>query len=172
MEAAAVAVPLPRDRRWMGRVALAALVGAGAFALVVAGGVLTGHRALIVKSGSMAPAIETGDMVLVRSVAPTEVAPDDIVTFRDPSRNQELVTHRVVEARRTGGEVAFVTKGDANTGIERWSIDEQGTIGQVAVRIPKAGYVLSWLGMPYVRVGLMGIAVLVLATVGLRKIWT
>lgn len=172
MEATAVAVQLPRGRMWAGKLALAALLAAGAFALVVAGAVLTGHRALVVRSGSMEPAIRTGDLVLVRSVSPGAVEAGDIVTFRDATRDQELVTHRVVRVRSEGAAFGFVTKGDVNTGVERWSVDAGGTIGEVAFRIPAAGYVLSWLGMPYVRVGLMGIAVLVLLTVALRKIWT
>jgi signal peptidase len=120
----------------------------------------------------MAPAIESGDVVVTRLVRPTAAQPGDIVTFQDSSRQGDLVTHRVVEVRRESDRVSFVTRGDANTGEERWSIDSHGTIGATAFRVPAAGHVLAWLRTPTVRMSLLVSAALVLAVLALRRIWS
>ncbi|HEV8682132.1 MAG TPA: signal peptidase I [Actinomycetota bacterium] len=169
-----VALPTVRGsaRRWIGNAALTLLI-AGAVILLSAGvGAALGFRALVVRSGSMAPAIESGDVVVTRLVRPTAAQPGDIVTFQDSSRQGDLVTHRVVEVRRESDRVSFVTRGDANTGEERWSIDSHGTIGATAFRVPAAGHVLAWLRTPTVRMSLLVSAALVLAVLALRRIWS
>lgn len=171
MEAVAAATTAGWGRRWAGHAALGALLISGTLALGLGASVLAGYRPLIVRSGSMAPSIETGDLVLAKFVRPSEVSVGEVVTFRDPSRSQELVTHRVVAIERQGSSVSFVTKGDANTGVERWSVDAVGTVGRVAFRVPKAGYLVAWVGIPAVRLGLLGVAVVVLGAVALRRIW-
>jgi signal peptidase len=158
-------------RRLIGGAALALTIGALAIFLAVGLGMALGYRALIVRSGSMAPAIETGDMVVTRLVRPSAVSEGDVITFQDPSRDGELVTHRVVETGRQGGQISFVTKGDANTGQEEWSVDDHGTVGAMAFRIPKAGYVLAWLRTPAVRTSLVIGAALILSFLALRRIW-
>ncbi|HEX8119851.1 MAG TPA: signal peptidase I [Solirubrobacteraceae bacterium] len=126
------------------------------FALWCAIGVVCGLAALVVApravgvtpftilTGSMRPAMAPGDVVLSESVAPLDVRPGDVVTFHDPSRGGELVTHRVRSMRRTGPLVRFVTKGDANDVPERWSVAADGRIGRATVSVPKVGHVLHF----------------------------
>lgn len=168
------AIPAPiadRARLWFNRsvrvffgLMTACLV---ALALLLA----TGHRALIVHSGSMSPSIDAGDVVIIKVLHPGEVNPGDVVTFRDPSRLDVLVTHRVSEIRRQGGSFAFVTRGDRNGGVERWSVDARGTVGRVVLRIANLGYWLSWVTLPGVRLTLVVGAGLILAGVALRRVW-
>lgn len=140
------------------------LIGAIAF-------LMTGGRALIVRSGSMEPAISTGDIAVTRTIAPGEANVGDIVTFKDPTRNGELVTHRVIEVKAQDANVAFVTRGDSNTGIERWKVSSDGSIGRVSFRIPKAGYAVVWVTNPKVRAALIGGAALLFGVAALRRIW-
>ena len=105
---------------------------------------LLGVTPYTVLSGSMRPALGVGDVVLSERTAPLDARPGDVVTFKDPSRHGELVTHRVESMRRTGDEVTFVTKGDANDAPERWTVAVDGSIGRATIRIPKVGYVLQW----------------------------
>jgi len=128
------------------------------FAVWFALGVLVGLVALVtvpravgvtpftVLTGSMEPALAPGDVVLSRSSAPLDVRPGDVVTFHDPSRDGELVTHRVESMRRSGAAVTFVTKGDANEVSEQWSVAADGTIGRAVVNVPKVGHVLQRAG--------------------------
>ena len=74
-------------------------------AVVLAAAVLTGSlgvQAVLVRSGSMAPAIRAGDALVVRPVAAASVAVGDVVTFPDPHRPGRTLTHRVVQASSGG----------------------------------------------------------------------
>jgi signal peptidase I len=169
-----VALPTVRGsaRQWIGNAALTLLIAGVVILLSVGVGALLGFRALVVRSGSMAPAIRSGDVVVTRLVRPSSVEPGDVVTFRDPSRHGDLVTHRVVQVRREGDRLAFVTRGDANNGEERWSISPDGTVGTAAFRVPQAGYVLAWLRTPVLRTALLLVSALALASLTLRRIWS
>jgi signal peptidase len=129
-----------------------------------------GFRSLIVMSGSMRPAIGVGDVVLVKTVPADQAQVGDVVSFRDPSRSQELVTHRVVAIQAHGDQLAFVTKGDQNTGTENWTIGKSGTIGRLSLHIPAAGIVLVWLGRPNVRAALVIASLIALGAVAIRLI--
>lgn len=172
MRAIGVPIAVQRARRWTDTAALIVLAAAVLCLAVLGALIASGHRVLVVRSGSMAPAINTGDVVVTRMIDPTGVSVGDVVTFRDPSRSGDLITHRVVKRRIEGAKVSFLTRGDANTGTERWSVDEDGTVGKLAFRIPKVGYGLAWAGSPLARAGLLIAGALLLAVVAIRRIWT
>ena len=97
-----------------------------------------GAHSMVVRSASMTPAIRTGDVVVVRPIAPTEAEVGDIVTFQDPGGTDRLLVHRVRAISREGREVSVITQGDANTTREHWNVEADGTIGTVAYRVPVA----------------------------------
>jgi signal peptidase I len=130
-----------------------------------------GGTSMVVRSGSMTPAIRTGDVVVVEPIAPTEAAIGDIVTFKDPAGSGRLLVHRVRAISRSGGEVAVVTKGDANSTQERWKVAADGTIGTVAYRVPALGFAVGWIGSPVGRIGLVILPALLLAAMFLMRIW-
>jgi signal peptidase len=82
-----------------------------------------------------------------------------------------VVTHRVTRLRVSAGFVRFVTKGDANTSVERWQVAADGTIGRVKYRMWKLGYVLDWLDGAMVRIGLVVVPVVLLGVSELVRIW-
>lgn len=129
-------------------------------------------RALTVLSGSMSPAIETGDVVAVRGVRASEVAPGEVITFTDPEDDSRLITHRVADVRLGGGKARFVTKGDANRTVERWTIPADGELGRAMYRIPKVGHLAGWTRNPQLRFLLLALPVLLLAGLELRRIWS
>jgi signal peptidase len=128
----------------------------------------TGHQTLVVMSGSMSPALSTGDVAIVDMIEPKEAEIGDIVTFRDPTRDEQLVTHRLVLIQRSGEDYAFVTKGDRNSSVEEWKIGEHGTIGRLSLRIPVIGRALFWLGTPGVRITMIAVTFLLLGSVAIR----
>ena len=144
----------------------------GLVVVVAALFVMTGGKALVVRSGSMTPTIETGDVAMTRTVRAEDVEVGDIITFNDPSRDRMLVTHRAIKIQPKGSRLAFVTKGDANNGVEKWLIDSDGTVGRFQFRVPRAGYVLAMATEPPVRFGLIMGAGLLVAFVALRRIWS
>jgi signal peptidase I len=149
-------------------------IGLGfAFTMLLASAlpVAFGGHGLTVRSGSMSPVIETGDVVVTMPVSPLEAHVGDIVTFRDPEGGNKLYTHRVREIERVGPRVEFVTRGDANTTKEHWSIPVDGSLGRVAYRVPRLGYVLAWGGEPLGRIALIAIPALFLCGIALGRIW-
>ena len=130
-----------------------------------------GYRVLIDHSDSMAPSIRTGDLLLTKVVPPRQAKVGDVVSFHSPDRGH-LLTHRVVERElRPGGNWAFVTRGDANDGVERWGVEAEGRIGRVEARLPKAGYAAAWLSHPIGRFVLVAVGGLALALLLARRIW-
>ena len=153
---------------WM-RWALAALALCLAF-VVVAPRAL-GWSSLTVVSGSMAPTIATGDVVMARPITPEQARPGDVVTFTDPHRAGRLITHRVLRIRVSDSAVQFVTKGDANTTSESWAVPAGGTIARVELRIPMIGRGLSFAGTASGRLGLIAVPALLWGLLTLRAIW-
>jgi signal peptidase len=149
------------------------LVGLVLGALLVAPVSLAlGARSYVVRSGSMTPAIRTGDVVVAAPIAPLAARVGDIVTFRDPQGGARLISHRVRVIHRAGGEVEFTTQGDANSGQERWTVPLGGRIGKVRYWLPKLGYAVAWTGSPAGRAGLIVIPALLLAWFLLARIWS
>jgi signal peptidase I len=130
-----------------------------------------GGTSMVVRSGSMTPTIRTGDVVVVRPIAPTEAAIGDIVTFKDPAGSDRLLVHRVRAISRSGDEVEVITKGDANSTQEHWKVAADGTIGTVAYRVPALGFAVAWISSPAGRIGLVILPALLLALMLLTRIW-
>jgi len=132
---------------------------------------LLGATSMTVLSGSMTPAIRTGDVVVVRPIAPTDAEIGDIVTFEDPDGSGRLLVHRVRAISRSGDEVEVITQGDANTTQERWKVAASGTIGTVVYRVPLLGFAVGWIGSPAGRVGLIIAPAMLLMALLLARIW-
>ena len=130
-----------------------------------------GFKSFTVMSGSMEPAIGTGAVVVERPIAPREARVGDVVTFKDPEGGERLITHRVKSVRVRGGTARFVTKGDANNTVERWSVPAEGSIGRVAYDVPKVGYLMVYAGGPHGRILLIVLPALMLAAYELVRIW-
>ena len=158
--------------RWALVVCLWTVLGSGAGILLsVSVPLLFGYRTFIVMSGSMEPAIHTGDVVVDKRIAPEEVQVGDVVTYRDPDRQNRLITHRVRGVRTSGGKVYFVTKGDANTDSQKWSIATDGTVGVVRFRVVKLGYVLFYVNRPIGRLFMIVVPILLLSANEIVGIW-
>ena len=130
-----------------------------------------GLRDLTVLSGSMEPTIHTGDVVVERGISPLDVRLGDVVSFKDPEDPSILITHRVQGMAVHDGAVSFVTKGDANTGVERWRVSADGTIGKVEYHVWRLGYLLSWIRGRVGRILLVVVPALLLGVYELIRIW-
>jgi signal peptidase len=127
-----------------------------------------GDRSLVVRSGSMSPSINTGDVVAVRPIAPSSARVGDIVTFENRGK---LTSHRARAIERRGTKVLFTTQGDANTGQKHWQVAANGRIGRVIYRVPKLGLVVVNVQSPAGRFGLIILPGLLLGFSLLRRIW-
>lgn len=113
-----------------------------------------GHPVLTVLSGSMTPAIRTGDLIIdspVHSTAAAHLQVGQIITFRDPNAASKLITHRIYAlAPVAGGQAAYVTKGDANNAPDATPVPAGNAIGVFDHKVSRGGYFLAALHRPMV----------------------
>ncbi|MBS3956352.1 MAG: signal peptidase I [Clostridiales bacterium] len=98
-----------------------------------------GPRPILIASGSMRPAIEVGDIVVLAPVDADTIEIGDIIAFDHTGTGIPQV-HRVIEVRQEGGEIRFVTKGDANDRADREPVPPEVIEGEIRVVIPKIGW--------------------------------
>ena len=76
---------------------------------------LGGATPYTILTGSMAPGMPPGTLVVVRPIEPDDIAIGDVVTYQLESGDATVVTHRVVaQSYDLTGQLAFTTQGDAN----------------------------------------------------------
>jgi signal peptidase I len=140
--------------------------------LAAAAPLALGDRSYVVKSGSMAPEIETGDVLVVEPVPADSVEVGEIVTFDNPDAGGQLTSHRVRAIEATDEGLRFTTQGDSNTADERWSIAAAGTVGRALYRVPKLGFAVNVIQSPAGKLGLIVLPALLLAISLLSRIWS
>jgi signal peptidase I len=105
-----------------------------------------GVTPLIVRSGSMEPALPVGSLALAETVLAHEVGTGDIVSIVD-DRDQRI-THRVVAIRSSAdGSTTIRTKGDANR-VDDPAPTVVTSVDRVFWTLPFAGYVAAWMSTP------------------------
>lgn len=135
-----------------------------------------GYHRYVIVSGSMTGTYDKGSIVFDKPAPVSELKVGDVITYAPPAgaqANHHLLTHRITWAGKDrSGARAFRTKGDANVAVDPWRfVLNQPTQDRVAFSIPFVGYVFAALGMPSVRLALLGLPALLLAFVILRGIW-
>ena len=135
-----------------------------------------GHPIFSVASGSMAPAIHAGDLIVDNPVTPSQAADlpaGQIISFRDSSSgaSSPIVTHRIVAVLpgSAGAPVLYRTKGDANSAPDLGTVAPSQVMGVYAARVPFAAYVLSALHQPLTLVVLVMVPVVFLAEEEIRR---
>lgn len=98
---------------------------------------VVGWQPYSIVSGSMAPDILPGDVVVVdpRGV---ELVPGAVVTFADPSHPDRVLTHRLVGRNPDG---TWRTRGDANTTADHGALPPSAVLGRPRLLVP-------WVGLP------------------------
>lgn len=130
--------------------------------------VLMGWSPTVVSTGSMQPAISPGDVVMTAEPDPdTEFDEGTVVTFEDPLRDGELVTHRIVAQNDDG---TYRTRGDGNRVGDSADLDPEDVVGVGRLLIPMVALPRVWFDQG--RLALLGAwAVLsLLAVVGAVRI--
>lgn len=110
---------------------------------------------LIVVSGSMEPAIMTGDLLLATKVPAESLSVGDVVSL-ESDHTSYLVTHRI-ESIAPDGEGGFTVamKGDANEYGDVLDYSVAGDVWMPQVRLPGMGSVVERLTAPAVSIPLM-----------------
>lgn len=122
---------------------------------------LLGWQPVAVISGSMAPAIPPGHVVLVEPFRGQELGPGTVVTYRDPDRDR-LVTHRISAVQEDG---TITTRGDSSSVDDPVPLTTGRIVGIGRLVVPAAGLPALWAHDGRVDL-LAGVAVLTVLTVG------
>jgi signal peptidase len=147
---------------------VAVLAAALAGVIVLAAGHLLGWSALIVRSGSMAPSVPVGSLVLARPVGPREVRLGDVIAVpRQVGGGQVLVLHRVVAVAERDGQRQARLKGDANPAPDVQPVELDRPVVRSVVVVPVAGYAVAAARValapsraPLVLAGVLGLVLL------------
>ena len=120
----------------------------------------------------MKPSFAPGDLVVVTPERPADVRVGQMISYHIPVGDHHVQTHRVIAVVRRGGHTLVRTKGDANNARDPWPARLNGTTAwQVRAVVPKAGWGIVWLRSPRIRrLAIFGVPLL-LALLGLWRIW-
>lgn len=130
------------------------------------------YRTETVLSGSMKPFFSPGDIVVVTPEPTREVRVGQVISYHIPVGDHHVQSHRVIKVVRGGDHPLVRTKGDANAAPDPWTARlNGGTAWQVRAVVPKAGWAIVWLRTPAVRHLALFAVPLLLAILGLFRIW-
>lgn len=106
-----------------------------------------GHMPLIVLTDSMFPEIQSGDLIICKTVQPDEVQVGDVIAFFDPAGSgTTVVSHRVTKVYQENGMLCWNTKGDNNNTEDSLPVTQEDLVGvYTGIRIQGAGDVAMFM---------------------------
>lgn len=106
--------------------------------------------AYVIISESMIPSINVYDAVVTIRVSEDKIKIDDIITFisKEIETAGTPITHRVIGIVDTESGIKYRTKGDHNNTPDFALISPNEVIGKVYLRIPRLGYLQTFMTKP------------------------
>jgi signal peptidase len=101
-----------------------------------------GFNLYLVRSESMKPSVNMGDLIITRAfheTAESTITPGTIVTYK---HGKGLVTHRVTEVKAD----RILTKGDAMEDPDPWKVTVKDVTDTYLFRIPMIGLMITLIG--------------------------
>ena len=109
----------------------------------------TPYPLLTVRSGSMVPTINVGDLIVVKGTLASDTQVNDIIVFHQPGSTSTLIVHRAIEIQKKGGVIFFATKGDHNVVADPWQVPESSLVGKVIANYAVIGWI--FIGLEFLR---------------------
>ena len=135
---------LPVPSTWARRALYACCLLGLAAGIYGAFRVVRGCQLTAVLSGSMAPAVRAGSIVLTCARPGAAYRTGDIALFPSPQDPSILVLHRLSRVyENLGGAAVVSTRGDANAGEDDWQVARGSIRGRSVGTFPYAGF-LAW----------------------------
>ena len=108
---------------------------------------LLGYTPLVVKTNSMSPTFDAGDLIFIKKCDPDTLKEGDIIYFHTIIDNEyALNTHRIEKIDESNGVRSYTTMGDNNNGIaDRHIISNGDIVGKYTGHLKKAGKVMNFL---------------------------
>lgn len=119
--------------------------------------VLIGWQSSVVLSGSMEPAIRTGDVVVTREIPTSRLRPGHVLLADAPGEEGSRLLHRFDSTDDDGG---IVLRGDANETPDTLPVTADAVHGVGVLRVP-------WVALPYAWAAQGRYLEVVLAVLGL-----
>ncbi len=104
------------------------------------------YKVMTVISGSMAPEIKMGSVVIVKPVADYKIG--DVITFGPYSKTKAPTSHRIYDIKIEGGNPVYITKGDVNNAPDAREIKKSDILGRVLLSVPFVGYAVDFAKKP------------------------
>ncbi|WP_104061741.1 signal peptidase I [Arthrobacter sp. 4R501] len=144
-----------------------------AFLLLAVGPRVFGYQTSTMLTGSMAPLINPGDVVVTVPTPVNRIRVGDVITYSIPVEDHRVETHRVTELfADAAGTIAVRTKGDANTGVDPWTATfNAAAVDRHVLTVPSVGQAIRTLRQPVVLNTMMYGAPAVLVIGLLASIW-
>ena len=145
------------------------------FLFLAVGPRFLGYQTSTMLTGSMAPLINPGDVVVTVDTPASELNVGDVITYHIPVDDHRVETHRIIDITRSAdGTTTVRTKGDANNGADPWAATLTGShADRHAFTVPYLGHAIRALREPMMLNTLMygapAAAVLMLLTAIWRK---
>ena len=103
-----------------------------------------GYKAYNITTNSMEPSINIGDIIIIIKNVKNEdtLKTGDVISFR---KNDEIVTHRIIDIIETNGEKRYITKGDNNNIPDLEKLSFSQIEGIKVISIPYLGRIVEFL---------------------------
>lgn len=101
---------------------------------------------MVVQSGSMAPDIKMGSVVMVKPAENYNIG--DVISFGKMTKTEWPTTHRIYDIKVVGNEALYITKGDTNNAPDPKQVSHGDIIGKVLFDIPYLGYAVNFAKKP------------------------
>jgi signal peptidase I len=145
-------------------VLLSVLVVGGTLFLAGRLGFMPPFSAYVILSGSMAPALPVGSVVITQKQ--DRYAAGDIITFLRPGE-KTAVSHRIVQIN---DKHEIITKGDANKTPDNGTVGQANVTGKVFFAIPYLGYIVEFAKSPKGFLALIVIPATIIIYEELKKV--
>ena len=126
-----------------------------------------GHDFVVIRGGSMEPAIHLGAVTEVSQVQPADLRPGDIVTLKEA--DGVVVSHRITRVLQQPNGTFIETKGDANSAVDPVLTPVSDVTGRVDFSVPVLGYLVYLLTLPIVELSVLGLALTLLFAIWLLE---
>lgn len=103
-------------------------------------------RATTMLTGSMAPELPTGSVIILAPRETSTLQPGDVIAFNPPD-SPDTVIHRIIDIESKNGEIVVTTKGDVNEDVDAYSpfVLKSDTVWQPKIVVPGVGRALWWI---------------------------
>ncbi len=102
------------------------------------------YSIVAIASGSMNPKIKKGDAVVIEKVSHKKISKlkkGDIIAYK---YSDVLIIHRIEKIEIIGDKYYFYTKGDANSDIDEWIVEDDMIVGKINLILPYLGKPTVW----------------------------